>query len=336
MKKIKKYINHLYRKFNKLPSAVGIEACSFCQLNCIDCYMKKDDENCIIGKGYLRNKDFKSFIKKNPYIEKVELSLSGEIFLNPELKDIIKYAYEKEIKLTAFNGVNLNNITDEMIELLVKYKFTGLTVAIDGVSQETYSIYRRNGDFNKVIENVKKINNYKKKYNSKFPILKWQYIIFDYNKHEIEKAYELSKELNMYIYYKNPWKDHQMITKLGKKEKEIITKALSSIYEINDIEIRNIIKKNIRFECLSQWIHPQINWDGMLLGCCCSTHNNLETNVFKTNLKKCLNAPKTKYVKSVLKGEKKGDATIECTKCFFYKYMEHNNKFIKEKNIKFI
>ena len=106
---------------------------------------------------------FQKISQKNPYIESIELSLSGEIFLNPELEEIIKYAYKKKVKLTAFNGVNFNNVSDKMLETLVKYRFTGLTFSIDGTSQETYEKYRRNGNFNNVIENIKKIKFTKRK-----------------------------------------------------------------------------------------------------------------------------------------------------------------------------
>ena len=50
-----------------------------------------------------------------------------------------------------------------MLETLVKYRFTGLTFSIDGTSQETYEKYRRNGNFNNVIENIKKIKFTKRK-----------------------------------------------------------------------------------------------------------------------------------------------------------------------------
>ena len=122
----------IYRKINKLPKMVCIEACSICQLNCCDCHMRKNDSNIIVGNGYLKFKDFKNFIDKNPYIKKIELSFCGEIFLNPELNEIIKYAYKKNVELTALNGVNFNTVSDETLETLVKYKFKGIKQIIQG------------------------------------------------------------------------------------------------------------------------------------------------------------------------------------------------------------
>ena len=42
-------------------------------------------------------------------------------------------------------------------------------VSIDGASEATYRLYRQGRSFNRVINNVNRINYYKKKYNSEFP-----------------------------------------------------------------------------------------------------------------------------------------------------------------------
>ena len=60
--------------------------------------------------------------------------------------------------MTAYTGVNLNNVKENMLESLVKYKFRKMVCAIDGASNEIYKIYRVNGSFEKVIQNIEKIN----------------------------------------------------------------------------------------------------------------------------------------------------------------------------------
>ena len=80
---MKKFYMSLYRKINKLPRMVRIEACSLCQLNCTECYMREIPNKTIIGNGYLKYDDFKKFIETNPYIEEIELSLAAKFFLIP-------------------------------------------------------------------------------------------------------------------------------------------------------------------------------------------------------------------------------------------------------------
>ena len=132
-----------YKSKDDLPKKVRLEACSLCQLDCPECTVrlleKKAPKDWL---GYLKFDDFKKFVDDNDFIKEIELSNNGEIFLNPELDEIIKYAYMKKIKLRAFNGVNLNTVSEKTLENLVKYKFRLLKVSIDGATPETYKIYR--------------------------------------------------------------------------------------------------------------------------------------------------------------------------------------------------
>jgi MoaA/NifB/PqqE/SkfB family radical SAM enzyme len=73
-----------------------------------------------------------------------------------------------DVRLTAGVGANLNDVRDEVLEGLVKYRVRAMTGSIDGASQETYAQYRIRGDFGTVIDNVKKINQRKRDYESRF------------------------------------------------------------------------------------------------------------------------------------------------------------------------
>ena len=324
-----------YRKVNKLPRMARLEACSLCQLNCKDCYMRNQKNETVIGNGYLTYENFKKFLKRNPYIKEIELSFSGEIFLNPELSEIIKYAYKKNIQLTAFNGVNFNNVSDDLLEILVKYKFTGLTLSIDGATNETYIQYRRNGDLNKVLSNIDKLNKYKQKYNSKFPIIQWQYIMFSHNKHEISKAIDLAIKYNVAnIYFKKPWKEQSKDYSISPNDIKKIQKIIENCKK--DKTIIDIISRHMIPTCYQLWLQPQINWDGKLLGCFCSVYNDLNINVFDTGLKKALESKQMKEIRSVICGKKIIKSDIACKNCSFYEEMNRKKQFVKEKELKFV
>ena len=209
----------------------------------------------------LKFENFKKIVDDFQFY-RIELSNSGEIFLNPELDEIIKYGYEKNIELNASNGTNLNYLPDKTAENLVKYKFNFLELSIDGASQETYSIYRRNGDFNKVIDNIKKINRFKEKYNSEYPKILYKFIVFGHNEHEILKAKQLAKDLNVDIRFDiNYDPNYSPII-----DKEMVLKntgwPTTDMYEL--LKIRNYIN------CKDIFNFPQFDYDGELLGCCCN------------------------------------------------------------------
>ena len=292
-----------------------------CQLKCPLCDAPKRKNNpSLIGWGYLKFKNFKKIVDENPEIRIIELSNNGEIFLNPELEKIIKYAYEKKINLLAATGVNLNNISKEMIRCLVKYKFACLTVSLDGASQEIYSIYRKGGDFNNVIKNIRLINYYKKIYNSRFPALIWQFVIFGHNEHEIPIARKFAKSLNMNFKPKLSWdKDYSKI-----KNKDFVRKE-SGLGVASRKEFQGKYNKYYLDVCNQLWKSPVINWDGKLLGCCKNIYSDFG-NVFKSGLKNCLENEKYSYTKEMLLNDKKPRKDIPCSKCYIYKNKLYNIK----------
>ncbi len=325
----KKERSFLYKTKEDLPKKIRIEACSLCQLNCAACWMREGEETIKKeeGLGYLKFSDFKKLVDDNPQIEKIELSNNGEIFLNPELDKIIKYAYEKNILLIAFSGVNLNTLSDEMAEILVKYRFISMIVSIDGATPDVYKIYRRGGDFNKVIANIKKINEFKKKYNSEYPRLIYKFIIFSHNIEDIPLAKELAKELDMEISFVQnslPWYD--TLSEEQKKRAEELSGI--KIEESREKYYIERYKKNplAWFVCKDLFEAPQIDWNGKLLGCCYPSISKFNVNVFKDGLLKSLNNIKVLYAKKMLTDfsvpPKEG---ILCSDCFVYKMLKEEN-----------
>ncbi len=332
----------IYRRKEDLPKKMCIEACSLCQLNCPACWMRTCEKYYKQQKsgeffGWLKFEDFKNLVDDNPQIKSIELSHSGEIFLNPELDKIIEYAYKKNVDLTAIAGVNLNDLSEEMAEILVKYKFREIKVSIDGVTPETYEIYRVGGDYNRVVDNIKKINKYKKLYNSEFPKLIWQFIIFGHNEHEIELAKEKAKELRMDIVFKenltpkySPIKNLKRVNlltglNLNNEEKELEPTIRDYFYKSNDSWVF----------CKQLFEEPQISWDGTFLGCCINLKDGFGVNVFKEGLLKALNSRNIIYAKQMLSDHNiKPDKSVICSNCETYYMMRKYKKLLKYDEVK--
>ena len=176
------------RNVNRVsPQRIRLEASTHCQLKCPTCETATGELYKHVALGFLRLDNFKQLVDENPQVKEIELSNFGEIFLNPQLQKIIKFAYGKNVQLSATNGVNLNTVRDTTLEALVKYKFSHMRCSIDGASQETYEQYRVRGNFDEVMKNIDKINEYKKQYKSQFPLLTWQFEVFGHN--EIGRAH---------------------------------------------------------------------------------------------------------------------------------------------------
>ena len=321
-------LNPLVGKGKNKPFFVKIGACSICNLNCRDCYMRKSKTNFgNVGAGYLKYENFVKFLDMNPFVREIELANHGEAFLNPDLARILETAYQRNIIISIAGGVNFNKVSDEQLEALVKYSCVKcISISIDGASQEVYSKYRRGGNFDTVINNIKKLNEYKRKYNTNFPILYWQYIVMDTNEdeNEIKKAIKMSEEFNMEILFKKTY-----VYGYKPKNPELISK-------LTGIDFNNtnaLFANEKRFTpCLDLWRSPQINWDGRFLGCACNYENPFDINVFETGLVKCLNSRMIRKTKKMLMGGKPYKKS-PCYNCEFYKY-ELQQNFITKEDIK--
>lgn len=324
-----KHFIEAYKDKDELPRTIRLEASTICQLNCPCCYMRNDkngvQEGC--GLGFLSFENFKKIVDDN-YFESIELSNSGEIFLNPELIKIIEYSYLNKIKLFAENGVNLNNLSDELAEALVKYQFEEIVASIDGASQETYAKYRVNGNYDKVIENIKKIIYYKEKYKSDLPLVKWKFIVFGHNEHEIKLAKIEAKKLGIPIFFSTNWVDSfSPIKDVETCNKETGIQCKGNVYEIILEKYRN--DKTQWFYCKELWTKPQINWDGQILGCCNNHKFNFGGNAFKDGLLKALNHPRMIYTKNMLTKNAEIIDNLPCSNCDCLKKMQEHDFWIQ-------
>src|SRR5580704_2427152 len=134
-----------------IPASIQIDASLNCQLACPLCPTADGRLRPTLGAGHLKLTDFEALLRDNPQIAHVELSNYGEMFLNPQLADILACAFERKVTVSGNNGVNLNFAREDVLEAIVRYRVRGLTCSIDGATQETYFRYRVNGNLNRVL-----------------------------------------------------------------------------------------------------------------------------------------------------------------------------------------
>src|SRR5271165_4252056 len=128
-------------------NVVRLDASTACQLRCPSCPTAAGTIGRQLGSTLLSARDFSEFLNKNPLIKHIELSNWGEIFLNPDITEILRIAFERGVALSCYNGANLNSVAPGVCEALVRYRLRGLRCSIDGATQETYVKYRVRGDF---------------------------------------------------------------------------------------------------------------------------------------------------------------------------------------------
>lgn len=291
------------------PKKIRIEASTICQLKCPSCPTSSKANQPFLGRGFLKLNDFKKILDNNPWIFEVELSNYGEIFLNPALLDIIKMAHQKNVALRADNGVNLNTVDKGVLEGLVKYKFRSMSCSLDGACNDTYRKYRVHGNFDTVIENIKYINFCKRKYQSQYPHLSWQFVVFGHNEQELQTARIMAHDLNMRFNVKLSWDSSFSPV----KNSEAIRKEAGAD---SREEFKQKTGKNYKQSiCHQLWDGPQINWDGKVLGCSRNFWGDFGGNVFTDGISESLNNEKINYARKMLLGKNKARPDIPCATC---------------------
>ncbi len=194
---------------------IGIlDITNICNMRCYHCPTGKH----LYGRdpGSMDLSYVEKFMKKmGKYLYLAHLYSWGEPLLHPKVTDIIRLV--KSYRVSTIISSNLNTKNRALLEGICDSGLDYLALSIDGSSQEVYSRYRIGGDLDLVLQNIQHINNYKKKNNLRTPVIEWQFLVFDHNKHEVKSAYELSRDLHVDIFnakpgiipdkFKNAWTD---------------------------------------------------------------------------------------------------------------------------------
>ncbi len=310
------------------PRRIRLEASSICQLRCPSCPNTSKALQSVIGSGFLKLHDFQNLLDSSPWLAEIELSNYGEIFLNPDLLEMMKYAHERKVILRADNGANLNHVKEEVLEGLVRYRFGSMTCSLDGASNETYQMYRVGGNFDTVIENIRKINHFKRQYRTEYPMLAWQFVVFGHNEHEIPAARKLAGELDMAFRPKLSWDaDFSPV-----RDAEFV-KREAGLDAVSRQEFK--AKRGVDYAriCYQLWLEPQINWDGKMLGCCRNTWGDFGGNAFQDGLFESLNNERMRYAREMLRGKRVARGDVPCTTCDVYLGMRADGYWITKEEL---
>jgi len=307
-----------------LPTTLTIEANASCQLRCPTCPTTGSGYPPLVGSGYLRLDDLRNIIEGTPRIRTVSFDNRGELFLNKDLLGIMEYCAFKKVTMMADGGANLNHVGEGVLEGLVKYRFRSLACAIDGATPETYRLYRRGGDFDNVIDHIRQINRFKAQYDSPYPELSWQYVVFGHNEHELPLAKKMAKELNMSFRPKMSW-DSEYSPVRDKK----FVMAETGWPAVTREEFEQMTGANyVRDVCLALWESPRINWDGKVLGCCWNSWQDFGGNAFQDGFVNVVNSANMNLAREMLLGKRGPSEEVPCSRCEMYVRMRGGKRFL--------
>lgn len=268
-------MNHYLRS----PTKIQLEISSMCNALCLGCVrvdafnFNKVKSN-LDKKLYIEKTVFEKIIKSPAFSTVTELEFCGSIddpLMHPEFLDFLRLARSvKDYRIIIHTNASLRNETYfETLAIILK-EFTNyeMLFSIDGL-EDTHSIYRQNTSWDKILKNAKSFISAGGK-------ASWQYLIFPWNKHQIDEAEELSKELKFDKFMFRH--DRSIVSKLGLKEIQIRKKNDQTKKTFTTLEsISTSLNESAKYEisCNNQNKTMYFIGHDSRIWPCCFLHNGL-------------------------------------------------------------
>ena len=261
------------------PIAVSIEPTTACNLRCPQCPSGLRQFTRPTGNLKLdTNKAILDGLGHN--LQYINYYFQGEPFINPHFLEVVKEARKRNIYVLT--STNAHFISEETADAVIESGMSEVIISIDGMTQETYENYRVEGELSKVIEGTKNLIAARKKANSNFPILTFQFLVSRQNEHEIEDAKKLTRDLGV---------DHITFKTIQvydyEKGNDLIPENETYSRYKRMADGSYVLKNKFRNSCWRMWSSCVFTWDGSVVPCCFdkdAVHKmgNISKSEFKT------------------------------------------------------
>lgn len=295
------------------PSILQIEPTNRCNLRCIMCPHGCNKIDTYYDLSLDAFKKIVSEVYDCGNLKGVHIQGLGEPLLYKHLIEAIQFCKERNLE-TYFN-TNLTLMTEEIAEQLVDLQHDRIAVSVDTVDKDLYLWLRpgaKNHCLDRVLENLKKLSEIRKKKNSKYPIIAVYAILLKSTVDQIPEMASVYQEAgaDMLCFQHlitggipkettlpngNLLVDECAIFLPDDEKKKILEtiKLLNTDqfhvippHDFELLEIKRIIQKGI-LTCFDLWEKPTILSNGVLYVCCYSLgYKAFEAgNIYKSDFK---------------------------------------------------
>jgi len=297
------------------PVALKIDISPLCNIHCSVCIHSNDKNNKALENQVFNSQMKMSLDEYSKIINEVKGKVSalslyylGDPLIHPNLSRMCRMA--KDAGINTHISTNLSfQWSDEKLKELVLSGITDLTVCVDGLTQETYSKTRIGGRIDYVIPNLKRIIEIKNEHKLSYPRVEVQYIKYEHNIHELDKAKKIFAEIGV----------------------DQIVDFNGALHNYTDFGLDNLkvygVKSSKIKRCYQLYFMMVIKYNGDVIPCC--THRfdeqyNREKkplvlgNVFQSNVIDVWNSEEYKTHRAIARNPKKYKGEINIDEFFCY------------------
>ena len=177
------------------PKVLWVESTDKCNLKCPVCIHTNDR-----GGFSLSMKRYTQIMAEvGPHLQNLHFFLDGENYIHPKATEMTRFAKKinPDIQIhTSTNGLLFDDPVKQ--EDFARSGVDRAVFSIDGANQESYSRYRKGGQLDLVLDNMRGIVEIKNKLGIPLHV-QWRYILFEWNdsEEEMDKARELASDIGV-------------------------------------------------------------------------------------------------------------------------------------------
>jgi radical SAM protein with 4Fe4S-binding SPASM domain len=247
------------------PTKITVESGNVCNLRCPLCPTGQRDRSA--RKGMLPMETFEKILAElGRDLITIRLYNWGEPLLNGDLVRMCELAYARRVSVKISS--HLNDLSPEVAEGLLRAKVKKIYVSADAATPATYAIYRRGGEFKRVVDNVRMLVRKQRELGAHFTRIVWLFHVFRHNAHEIAAARRLAAELGVALQLNHARTD--MGREIFETAEEALARDGDWLPEEAELCAYDLEQASAQREpvCHLPWRDAAINWDGTVLPCC--------------------------------------------------------------------
>jgi hypothetical protein len=173
-----------------LPGRLYVETTAACNISC-------EQACCAPETGITRTRtagmlDFDLFRRivdeAGPSLARIDFFNYGEAFLHKRAVEMCEYIKAHFPHIYLYTSTNGLAFSEAQVRRLVHSGIDEVTFSIDGATPESYVQYRKRGNFEKAMQNLRFAVEEKRAAGRDVPFINWRYILFTHNDSEAEMA----------------------------------------------------------------------------------------------------------------------------------------------------
>jgi MoaA/NifB/PqqE/SkfB family radical SAM enzyme len=314
------------------PVKLTFDPTNYCQLRCPLCPTGAQVQDRDRGKASLHL--FEHLIQElGPYLFLVDFFNWGEPLLNEHTEELVSMASRRGI--LTFLSTNLSlPLSEARVRRLVGSGLNQLVVSLDGASPQTYGTYRRLGRFDLVVENIRRVLAVRCEMGRSLPRVDWQFLVFRFNEHEMDRARALASELGVdSLTFRAPFLDEGRVP-LSEEDRAAVAGWRPSRLEYDRYSPQSEAYTPVpaRPRCGWHYMSAAVNWDGSVAPCCTLFEKKDDFGRLDARpgaYMSVVNNERFRAIRDRFAGRGKTDTGLVCERCptpFLMGYHRHLNR----------